>query len=125
MKHPTLSQSRSVVGSTPVGYFQILLFAASPVSFDLMTKISTAHILADKALQESCGQNCVDWAITMLEQGHDGHNLMMLAGMLPPYNHFEIAALRDRALHELRIGDLDPSVAIRTFAVERLRLALA
>ena len=61
----------------------------------------------------------------MLEEGRDGHNLTMLAGMLPPYNHFEMAALRDRALRELGIADLDPEVAVRTFATERLRLALA
>lgn len=89
-----------------------------------MAKISTAHILADKALQQSCGQNCVDWAITMLEDGRDGHNLTMLAAMLPPYNHFEMAALRDRALQELGFADLDADVAVRTFAIERLRLAL-
>ncbi len=89
-----------------------------------MAKITTAHILAGKALQESCGQNCVDWAISMLEEGRDGHNLTMLAGMLPPYNHFEMAALRDRTLCELGIADLDAELAVRTFAVERLRLAL-
>src|SRR5262245_27144451 len=90
-----------------------------------MAKITTAHMLADKALEELCGRNCVDWAIAMLEEGRDGHHLTMLAGMLPPYNHFEIAALRDRTLEELGIADLDPDMAVRTFAAERLRLALA
>jgi hypothetical protein len=45
--------------------------------------------------------------------------------MLPPYNHFELADLRDRSLRELGISDLDDSMAVRTFAAERLRLALA
>ena len=90
-----------------------------------MTKVTTAHILADKALEQSCGQQCVDWAITMLEEGRDGHYLTMLAGMLPPYNHFELADLRDRSLRELGISNLDDSVAVCTFAAERLRLALA
>jgi hypothetical protein len=88
-------------------------------------KVTTAHILADKALDEPCGQTCVDWAITMLEQGHDGHYLTRLAGMLPPYNHFELADLRDRALREQGIPDVDDSAAVRAFAAERLRLALA
>lgn len=89
-----------------------------------MAKITTAHILAER-LTELCGRHCVDWAITMLEEGKDGDNLRMLAGMLPPFNHFEIAALRDRALRELGISELDPGAAVRTFAAERLRLALA
>jgi hypothetical protein len=91
----------------------------------LMAKITTAQLLAEKALQKPCGQHCVDWAIGMLEEGRDGHNLTMLAGMLPPYNHFEIAALRDRALRELGIADIDREHAERTYASECLRLGLA
>jgi hypothetical protein len=90
-----------------------------------MAKVTTARILADKALQMTCDQQCVDWAITMLEEGRDGHYLLMLAGMLPPHNHFELADLRDRSLVELAIPDLDPSSAVRIFAAERLRTALA
>ena len=90
-----------------------------------MTKITTAQILAEKALNKLCGQTCVDWAITMLEEGRDGHYLTRLAGMLPPYNHFEVADLRDRTLREQRIPDLDDTAAVRTFAAEALRLALA
>jgi hypothetical protein len=90
-----------------------------------MTKITTAFILADKALERACGQACVDWAIAMLEEGRDGHYLSRLAGMLPPYNHFELAALRDLALGEQGIPALGPSEAVRTFAAERLRLALS
>ena len=90
-----------------------------------MATITTARILADKALQETCGQECVDWAISMLEQGRDGHHLTMLAGMSPPFNHFELADYRDRSLRELGITDITDSAAITTYAAERLRLALA
>jgi len=90
-----------------------------------MASISTIRILLDKALQETAGHNCVDWAIGMLERGRDGHHLLRLAGMLPLYNHFEIADLRDRALEELGIEDLAPDDAVRSYAVELLESALA
>jgi hypothetical protein len=90
-----------------------------------MLPVTTARILAEKALQETCGQQCVDWAIGMLERGHDRPSLLQLAGMLPPHNHFEIAALRDRAMEELRIVEVLPSEAIRAYADEVLRFALA
>ncbi|HVU89263.1 MAG TPA: hypothetical protein VHD36_18195 [Pirellulales bacterium] len=90
-----------------------------------MRRITTAHILADKALDEPCGQRCVDWAISMLLEGRDGEYLTRLAGMLPPYNHFEVAALRDNALREQAIVALDPRVAVLTHATEQLRMALS
>jgi len=90
-----------------------------------MPTITTPRILADKALQETCGQECVDWAISMLEQGRDGHYLTMLAGMSPPFNHFEVADYRDRALRELGIIEISDSAAVTTYAAEQLRLALA
>lgn len=41
-----------------------------------------------------------------------------------PHNHFEIAGMRDRALHELQLPDLSPSDAVRQYAVELLESAL-
>jgi len=38
--------------------------------------------------------------------------------MLPPYNHFELSALRDRALAELHIPISEPQKAILNFAGE-------
>jgi len=90
-----------------------------------MATITTARILAAKALQQTCGQECVDWAISMLEQGHDGHYLTMLAGTSPPFNHFEVADYRDRSLRELRITDISDEAAVAAFSAEHLRLALA
>jgi hypothetical protein len=66
----------------------------------------------------------VDWAIGLLERGQDSPHLRQLAGMLPPYNHFEIAALRDRTMEELKIEDVAQSEAIREYVVEVLRDAL-
>jgi hypothetical protein len=90
-----------------------------------MATITTARILAEKALQATCGQECVDWAVSMLEQGRDGHYLTMLAGMSPPLNHFEVADYRDRSLRELGIANISDSEAVAAYSAEHLRLALA
>ena len=86
---------------------------------------STARLVAEKALERTCGENCVEWAVAQLCAGKEGHHLAMLAGMVPPHNHFEIAALRDAAFRELGIESLSKRDAIRTFAEELLRDALA
>jgi hypothetical protein len=89
-----------------------------------MARVTTKQVLAEKALNETCGNQCVEWAIGMLESGHDANYLLRLAGMLPPYNHFEIADLRDRALNELGAHDISTFDAVTAYAVELLDSAL-
>ena len=67
--------------------------------------VSTIEILARRKLDRSCGQECVDWAIGMLERGFESRSLLMLAGVTPPLNHFEIRDLRDRALEEMGLPE--------------------
>jgi hypothetical protein len=43
---------------------------------------------------------------------------MMLAGMTPPFYHFEMAALRDRALEELGIAPISRPEALKIYAAE-------
>jgi hypothetical protein len=45
--------------------------------------------------------------------------------MLPPYNHFEIAALRDKTLGELGIPDIDESEVAVLYSMELLKSALS
>jgi hypothetical protein len=42
----------------------------------------------------------------------------MLAGMSPPFNHFEMASLRDHALTELGVDAISRSEALRIYAAE-------
>ncbi len=48
----------------------------------------------------------------------------MLAGMIPPFNHFELAQLRDQALREIAIVDVDDSTGTRLYAAACLRVAV-
>lgn len=82
---------------------------------------TTARILFDKAFGNSSSQSCqacVDWAVQMLGQGHDGNCLAMLASMSSPFNDFEIAEYRDRSLVELQINEVSKVEAATIYAVE-------
>lgn len=86
---------------------------------------TTARILANRALSRTCGQECVDWALNLLEQGHDGMALCVLACMHPPHNHFELAELRDTALADLKLAEIQPPQALNLYAVEIMKSALS
>jgi hypothetical protein len=85
--------------------------AEAPINQQPDMPPSTMQILALRALRRSCGEECVAWAVSLLERGHDSRSLRILAGMTPPLNHFELSALRDRVLNELsppELNDADP-----------------
>lgn len=84
---------------------------------------STALILARRALQLTCGNECVRWAESLLETGGDSVHLRMLAGATERGNHFELAALRDRALEELGVPCVARDEAVRRLAAEWLQEA--
>lgn len=85
-----------------------------------MPTVTTTRIVAEKWLQKTCAQQCVDWAIGMLEDGSESDHVTRLAGKLPPFNHFEIAALRDRALEELQVVEAPREEAVIAYASEVL-----
>ena len=79
---------------------------------------TTVEILARKMLERRCGQECVDWAIGMLERGHDSRSVEILAGLVPPLSHFEVCALRDRVLEETRPPELAIDDPINAYVAE-------
>jgi len=89
-----------------------------------MAAPTTALMLARRALNRQCGKECVDWAEGQLMAGVDSALLRQLAGMAPPYNHFELGALRDRVVGELGLGEVSRPDALRIIAAEMLRPAL-
>lgn len=85
-----------------------------------MKRITTAQIRARRTLIGALGQECVDWAAVLLEDGHDGRSLRILAGLTPPLNAFEVAERRDAALTELGFIPLDGGDPVRDYAREIL-----
>jgi hypothetical protein len=80
--------------------------------------VTTVEILMRKMLEKECGQECVTWAIGMLEQGYETRSLLILAGLTPPLNHFEIAQLRDRVLAEINPPELKIDDPVNAYVSE-------
>jgi hypothetical protein len=82
--------------------------------------VTTAQILAERAMELPCDEQCVDWAIGLLESGHESAATCRLAAKLRPHNHFELATLRDRILLELDVADTTFDPAVCAYVAEML-----
>jgi hypothetical protein len=51
------------------------------------------------------GDDCVDWAIEMLQLGHETPSLLILAGLTKPTNQFEVRGYLKRTLSELTLDE--------------------
>jgi hypothetical protein len=86
---------------------------------------STKEILAWRALNRSVNEAWVDWAVSMLEAGHDTWHLAILAGATEPFNQFEMIAIVDKALAELGCDWSDKEAVIRDYVTELLQQMVA
>jgi hypothetical protein len=82
--------------------------------------VTTSQILAERAMQLPCDEQCVDWAIELLASGHETEATCRLAAKLRPHNHFELATLRDQILVELDAADTTFDSAVCTYVAEML-----
>jgi hypothetical protein len=63
----------------------------------------TCKIVAYLEVPQFSYDDCIDWAIEMLELGHETPSLLILAGLSKPTDYFESANYLKRALEELDI----------------------
>lgn len=68
------------------------------------SNLLTAEIRALRGLERMIDARGVDWALSLLEGGHNEASIAVLAGEMPPFNPFEMNELVDRALKELGIA---------------------
>jgi hypothetical protein len=94
------------------------------VSKPFTAPTTTKKILALKALNRTCAEECVDWAIGQIERGINTRHVLMLSGMTPPFNHFEMSDLRDRALGEVAAEPMAYADAVKVIAAETAADAL-
>jgi hypothetical protein len=87
--------------------------------------ITTARILADRVLERTSGDACVAWALDAMRNGHDGMCVASLAGLVPPYNLFEVDEMVRSALSEIGVPIPSDSQCIADFVDECLRRGLA
>ena len=78
--------------------------------------ITTAEILAFKALNRDIDQTWVDWAVDMLMAGYDTEHLTILAGEREPFNQFQMQELTDKVLTELQLDYSDKDQTIKNYA---------
>ena len=94
------------------------LLSSGAIAEPLSSRITTRKILALKALNRTCAQECVEWAIGQIERGIGTRHVLMLASMTPPFNHFEMSDLRDRALEEVAAEPMNYADAVKVIAAE-------
>ena len=82
--------------------------------------VTTTQILAERVLQHTCDEQCVDWALRLLESGREDLPICRLAAKLKPHNHFELAKLRDQILALLELDTVSDSDALTEYAHEIL-----
>ena len=82
--------------------------------------VTTLQILAERAMQQTFDEQCLVWAIRLLESGNETLAACRLATKLRPHNHFELASLRDQILNELGHAQTSNENAITAYAVEIL-----
>jgi hypothetical protein len=83
----------------------------------------TYKVVAYSDLTTVNGDDCVDWAIEMLQLGHDTPSLLILAGLTKPTNQFEVRDYLKRALTELELdektGD-DATLSYSSYYITRI-----
>jgi hypothetical protein len=64
---------------------------------------STYKVLVEKALQRGTIEGWKDWALEMMEAGFETEHLILLAGLSPHFNRFQLDDIVDKALKELSL----------------------
>jgi hypothetical protein len=67
---------------------------------------STYKILADKVQQQANAEDWIDWALEMMDAGFETEHLVILAGLSPHLNRFELDDIVNRALKELSLDTM-------------------
>ena len=78
--------------------------------------VTGVAIRAWRALGRPSAPSWVDWAVQQLEEGRDGSNLRILAGLSEPFDYFETIRLADGALPEAGLEPLGQAEAISAYS---------
>lgn len=82
---------------------------------------STIEILAYKIFKRDFGKEWVNWAVEMLMNGFDTEYLVILAGMIEPYDQFEMQSITEKALDELGLNYSSPDTVIYQYICQLLK----
>lgn len=83
----------------------------------------TYKVVAYSEIEELPAEECIDWAMEMIEGGHDTPSLIMLACIEKPANYFETIEYLKKAIFELglkeKIGE-EAVISYSYFYVKRI-----
>jgi hypothetical protein len=83
----------------------------------------TYKVVAYSVVPNFDTDECVDWAIEMLELGHETETLLILAGLSKPTNYFETIDYLKRSIQELKLEEMAGDKGIfshSAFFIQRL-----
>jgi len=80
--------------------------------------VTGVAIRAWRALGRPPTTSWVEWAVQELEEGRDGSNLRILAGLSEPFDYFDTIRFADRALAEAGLDPLEQAEAITAYSWE-------
>ena|SRR5438132_809864 len=80
--------------------------------------VTGVAIRAWRALGRPPAASWVDWAVQQLEQGRDGSNLRILAGLGEPFDYFDTIRFADGTLAEAGLEPLGHTEAISAYSWE-------
>jgi hypothetical protein len=79
--------------------------------FSMFKVKSTYKVLAQKVLKQTIAEDCIDWALEMIEAGFESEHLYILAGLSVSTNRFELDEIINKTLKELSIdNDTDEEI---------------
>lgn len=81
----------------------------------------TYKIVVFKVINDFNSDDCIDWAIELLQQGVETPNLLILASLSKPTNHFETITYLEKALDELDIEPLKGDYAFISYCYYYLK----
>ncbi|MCB9092970.1 MAG: hypothetical protein H6620_10470 [Halobacteriovoraceae bacterium] len=64
---------------------------------------------------KSYTQERSDWAIDLMKLGHNSESIILLAGISPPYDKFELRDLVDDVFRDLKIQKMDIDQAVKDY----------
>lgn len=67
---------------------------------------STYKVLVEKSLQGGAIELWKDWALEMMEAGFETEHLILLAGLSPHFNRFQLDDIVNKALKELSLDTM-------------------
>lgn len=76
---------------------------------------STYKILLNKALNRAVDDSWAFWAIEMIEAGFESDSLYVLAGILEPYNQFELEVLTSNVFDDLDLNYKNKNEVVQNY----------